>query len=898
MATEGDDTINGTNAGDVINAAGGNDTVFGGNGNDTINGGSGNDLLSGDNGTDQLYGGEGADDLSGGNGVDLLSGGAGDDTLSGDNGDDVLEGGAGDDTLDGGAGQDTAVYSGPISNYLFELLGDGGIRVFDTTGADGDDVVRDASYFQFTDGTVNAADLPFGVIPDPDTVDYSWTTQGVEVDLVANTATGDDIPGGTEAVAASVVNVIGGSGDDILRGDPGDNQLFGGDGNDLLTGGLGGNDLFDGGNGNDRVSFSGAVNSVNVQLAAGVATIGTFTKTLQSIELVRGTNQNDTFNAAGFSGASANAGSSGTFNEFEGLDGDDTITGNGNTRVSYFMADAGVSVNLATGIAISLVAGDAANIGTDTIALGTVNAVRGSEFDDELRGDSGNNTLIGGGGNDFLGGGPGSDTLNGGAGFDTASYGMASGPITADLSLGTVIAGPDTDTLTDVEAINGSTFNDTLLGNGVDNTLNGNDGNDFLRGGGGNDTLNGGLGIDIAAYSGARSDYTFAAGAMPGTQTVTGPDGMDTTSSVELLQFNGSDTIADSYQLGYGNTPINLTGFGLASGVSLFGRGVTDLLTVGTNANGRLIDLGGGTDTLTLGTANASYSLNLANVEHLVGSFGNDTVNMTSVIGNNMTVEMDFGSDILNLANGSNTVTVASVETVNAFGGANTVTFLHNDTSAGQSFNLGSSSDGVDQLILAGTNSSYSLTTLGGDMLVTGASDSGDEDVNVFNTVGGATFDLGAGNDSLGLNSNSFDGPGVNVVYVQNVENVTAIGDKSDQIHILGNTDAPTTVTAGGGADMIWASNDEDHFRFTMTGDSPNDVPFGGQRDVVFDFDAAEDRFVFDGIPGTSFAWQVTNFGGADIVQVDFDGDANWDMAIEVNGMVGTLTNANFDWIV
>ena len=44
-------------------------------------------------------------------------------------------------------------------------------------------------------------------------------------------------------------------------------------------------------------------------------------------------------------------------------------------------------------------------------------------------------------------------------------------------------------------------------------------------------------------------------------------------------------------------------------------------------------------------------------------------------------------------------------------------------------------------------------------MLVIGASDSGNETVNVFDTVGGATFDLGAGNDTLELNSNSFHGP-------------------------------------------------------------------------------------------------------------------------------------------
>ena len=132
--------------------------------------------------------------------------------------------------------------------------------------------------------------------------------------------------------------------------------------------------------------------------------------------------------------------------------------------------------------------------------------------------------------------------------------------------------------------------------------------------------------------------------------------------------------------LGFGLTPINLTGFGLAGGVSLFGRGVTDLLTMGTNANGRFIDLGGGVDTLTLGTANTTYNLNLANVENLVGSFGVETINMASVITNNMLIDMSFGfGDTLNLANGDNVVSVTNVENVNAFGGANTVTFVHDD---------------------------------------------------------------------------------------------------------------------------------------------------------------------------------------------------------------------------
>ena len=59
------------------------------------------------------------------------------------------------------------------------------------------------------------------------------------------------------------------------------------------------------------------------------------TDTLRSIEAVRGTSFTDTYDATGFSGISANAGSNGTFNEFEGMAGNDTITGNGNTRLQY-----------------------------------------------------------------------------------------------------------------------------------------------------------------------------------------------------------------------------------------------------------------------------------------------------------------------------------------------------------------------------------------------------------------------------------------------------------------------------------------------------------------------------------------------------------------------------------
>jgi Ca2+-binding RTX toxin-like protein len=674
--------------------------------------------IEGNNGKDLLIGTNDADLIDGGNGADTLTGGGGDDTLIGGNGDDTLTGGAGNDTLYGGNSKDTAVYSGSRSNYLFELLEDGGIRVFDSTGADGDDVVYDVSYFQFADGTVNADDLPFGEIPEPPvTVDYSWTTQGVEVDLVANTATGPDIPGGSEPVAASVVNVIGGSGNDILRGDPGDNQLFGGDGDDLLTGGLGGNDLFDGGNGLDRVSFSGAANPVNVQLAAGVATIGGFTKTFQSIELVRGTNQDDTFDATGFSGASANAGSNGTLNEFEGLDGDDTITGNGNTRVSYLNADGGVTVTLGaggSGSAFGTAPGDSANVGTDTFVSG-VSRVRGSEFGDRIFGNGGNNTLEGRGGNDVLRGNAGDDTLDGGVG-----------------------------------------------------------------------------GIDIARFSGVRSEYTITPGGVPGSSTiadnVAGRNGTDTLTGIELTEFDNT-YVLNQRVLDLGTFDGLVPGKQIL-GTNLNNAGVGDNLTLGLNANGRVIDLaGGGTDTLTLQEFGTPvYNLNLFNVESLVSTGGIDTVNLQNVA-NGMSVDLGGGFDILNLAAGANTVTVTNIEAVNGNSG-------------------------------------------------------------------------------------------------------------SDTIVIAGNPGFVTMVTGGGGADTITASADEDHIRFTAISDSPYDVPGGGLRDEVIGFDASEDKFVFEGVTNTNGNWELIDDGGVDVIRVDVDANATWDMAIEIDGLTGTLTDDNFAWIL
>src|SRR5262249_61075512 len=102
--------------------------------------------------------------------------------------------------------------------------------------------------------------------------------------------------------------------------------------------------------------------------------------TLRAIEGMRATNFADTYDASGFGLPGAlNIGSNGNFNAFEGLGGNDTIIGNGNTRIEYINATAGVTVDIAAGTA----SGDA-SVGHDIFS--NVSQVLGSGFADSLYG--------------------------------------------------------------------------------------------------------------------------------------------------------------------------------------------------------------------------------------------------------------------------------------------------------------------------------------------------------------------------------------------------------------------------------------------------------------------------------------------------------------------------------
>lgn len=213
--------------------------------------------------------------------------------------------------------------------------------------------------------------------------------------------------------------IIGSDGDDEPDLGPlkaGSEAYAMGAGDDFILGSAG-NDTIDGGDGGfDQVAYHrlGLTGGITVTLADdgsdGIAQTNAgnalqFTDILRNIEVLRGTEGDDSL-----------TGNSGN-NSFRGLAGDDTINGgDGFDQVRY---DRDANEGGMAGVFVDLGAGTAIDGFGDTDTLISIEAVLGTAFNDTLRGSDGDNHLNGGAGDDILDGGAGNDTLTGGAGRDT-----------------------------------------------------------------------------------------------------------------------------------------------------------------------------------------------------------------------------------------------------------------------------------------------------------------------------------------------------------------------------------------------------------------------------------------------------------------------------------------------
>ncbi|UVO26369.1 cadherin-like domain-containing protein [Bradyrhizobium arachidis] len=495
-------------------------TIAGDNGNNTLTGTNANDALQGFGGDDTIIGLDGVDravytDASGGITADLAAGtvtgpGVGSDTLTG------IEAIQGSNFVDH--------YTATGFNGAANVPGvPAGFNSFEGMG--GDDIIT---------GNVNIQGQILTRIS------YLSATSGVTVDLASGIASGDASVGTDHFT--NVNSIIGSSSADNLSGSNNPNGTY------EQFDGRGGDDLIDGRGGYDFAVYNNdpaTTSGISVDLAGGKvygdASIGT--DTLKSVEGVRGTNFDDTYDAMNFSGSSTNAGSNGTFNNFDGMGGDDTILGNGNTRIQYSQSTDGVNVNFVLGVA----SGNS-SVGTDHFS--GVNAVMGSMFDDTFVGSNNNETFMGLAGDDFI---------DGGNGFDTALYNnmtYTTGGITVDMAAGTVTgdASTGTDTLRSIEAVQGTAFADTYdashfaqagyLDPSKNNVGNSGSYNQF-EGLGGDDVITGNGNTRVVyqnATGGTGVTIHLAAGTADGNASV----GHDTFSAVNAATGTNFDDVYDA----------------------------------------------------------------------------------------------------------------------------------------------------------------------------------------------------------------------------------------------------------------------------------------------------------------------------------------------------------------
>ncbi len=453
---------------DTISGAGGDDVLVGGAGNDVMDGGSGNDLLDYrelDGIAIQLDVKSGAvvkmrdgvrvgsdsfrnvERFIGTDHDDLLKGATGNQFLDGAAGNDILDGGAGNDTLSGGVGDDLVNQSSLTSSDTID-------------GGEGEDTL-DYSQIVLNRSASIVLDLQAGKVV------KTLNGKVVGTDHIANF---EHIIGVNRYVGSTGNDLMNGSvGDDVMRGLGGNDSMSGQNGNDrFVQDSLKGNDTLNGGNGSDAVDYSenhGTGEYIVANLNAGTVTkykdtVVLGTDKLQSVEAVTGTDGDDHLSSGNFELSTSlvlNGGAGG--DSLYGAAGDDTLIGDAGNDFMYgaqgynhFMQDhwddsdfllAGSSSNVADYSGLVLEANMTAsadphivaNLGINRIekfvngaalgrdAVGSVNDVTGSSFNDVLNGNAQANALFGGAGNDVLVGAAGDDSLAGGSGNDTLDAG-------------------------------------------------------------------------------------------------------------------------------------------------------------------------------------------------------------------------------------------------------------------------------------------------------------------------------------------------------------------------------------------------------------------------------------------------------------------------------------------
>lgn len=627
----GADSLDGGSGADYLDAGSGEDTLLGGDGDDTLVNFSGTSFLSGGAGSDNLSaagenstldGGIGADTLDGRDGNQILLGGANEDLLLGDRGDDTLDGGAGDDIIVGNGyilsfvpGTPGSWYEGNNQdgwNTLIYGSLTSGQRLDIDLAANSGNVINSSGHLIVEQDEIYGIDEIIGG-------DAADTLQGNEFSNIIHGGLGNDLIGGHRAELTPEYVTSPADEENTLYGDEGADTLYGASGNDSLKGGSDndalygqkGRDTLDGGSGDDLLiggrEYSGFGNLVVDELG----------------DSLFGQGGDDTL--YGEAGHDYLHGGSDNDSLFGGT-GEDTVFG-------------GLGNDFLHGgdeLSPSILGSEVGDLRGDRLY--------GGDGNDTIEGGAGLDTLLGGKNDDHLQGGSGSDLIDGGDGIDLVTYryinsfidnqdyvrvSLVSG--TADVFEYKFVPGgifgqgyytwviTETDSLSNIENIEGSGGNDSLYGDDNQNVISGEGGDDHIDGKGGDDTV---------TYEYAASNQFVRINLSAGTGEVWtdngGPgdvrDEQDSLIDIEnIVGSTGSDILVgtgDTNTISGGEGHDTILGFG---GADVLEGGQGDDLIFISDLNVSRVDGGDGNDILTLDLTSSILDLTAPGAPDLSG---------------------------------------------------------------------------------------------------------------------------------------------------------------------------------------------------------------------------------------------------------------------------------------
>lgn len=871
------ENITGSTVKDEITGDENKNTLLGMQGNDTLSGEAGDDYIDGGSGNDEVIGGAGADRLYGGSGDDTFKIHSEQSELTGD----IIDGQEDIDTLDysninsgvnirlnGSTNSKATIISSSEEHTIKNIENVIGTTGNDTIQGDSNNNILNGKdgidTISFEDATSN---ISANIGTDDKTIDSNLlnATQSTGDGSVDTIEEFENIIGSKQDdtfVGSSSSNKITGNlGQDTIYGQAGADDLRGGEGNDLLNGGSGADDIY-GDGGTDTVTYEDASN-VNVNLRGisnGIANENyngtTSTDKLYSIENVIGSSGDDTI---------------------EGNEEDNTLIGGaGNDTISFENSTTGVTVDLT-----NTTSKQNTNDGNDLIQgfdniLGSKNSdnltgnsnaniIHAGLLDDTIEGLAGNDTIYGQAGDDVIDGSSDLDTLYGGSGDDTfiaslldgndvingfettgtessddkdtidysgindSSYHLEvnlsnsdiAGVLNNSANIKQDLTTEQTDTISNIENIIGTSGNDTIIGSSEANQLKGEAGDDTFIGGAGNDQIIGGA-HTVGLNGGDWVDYSYSLNNIYtdlnsenrvyiDTDGVTGfgvNDEVDTLSQIENIKGSNINSKADTI---IGNSEDN----------SILGLKGDD--TIDGGAGSDYLDGGEGENTLSFESLNEGVSVDLSNSSATTSKHSDTIKNFTNIIGTDLSSQ----EDILIGDNNNNTIKgLAGNDTLEGkggvdklFGGSGNDTFIlgindGEDTIDGED----GSSDTVDYSSL---NSSESLnldldtSTATTATVTNGSTTFTDSVVNIENIKGGAGDDKLTG-DAF---KNSLWG---------NAGDDILDGDYEDDKLFGGSGN--DTLLGGLGDDELHGQAGDDN----LSGGAGNDIIDGGEADEIF----------------------------------------------------------------